>query len=132
MLEARNSSQIDDFFTKSRHENFDVYCISQSCFALLRQSIRNNSDRLKLFKQTLRDVEGMYKDIGGYDMKNDEFKEMCRKTWKEKVNYLCIDMTTKKMEVNLLFSMKAKTLIQTAFPKVKLFKLYEKKHKQAF
>ena len=49
MLGARNSSQIDEFFTKGRHEDLDVYYISQSYFALLRQSIRNNSNRLILF-----------------------------------------------------------------------------------
>ena len=77
MLGAKNSSQIDDFFTRGRHEDLDVYYISQSYFALPRQSIRNNSDQLILFKQTLRDVQSMYYDIGAYDMKYDEFKEMC-------------------------------------------------------
>ena len=57
MLGAKNSSQIDEFFTRGRHEDLDVYYISQSYFALPRQSIRNNSDRLILFKQTLRDVQ---------------------------------------------------------------------------
>ena len=79
MLGAPNSSQIDEFFTRGRHENFDVYYISQSYFGFPRQSIRNNSDIIILFKQTLRDVECMYKIIGGHDMKYDEFKEMCRK-----------------------------------------------------
>ena len=41
MLGARKSSQIDQFFTRGRHENLDVYFISQSYFALPRQSIRN-------------------------------------------------------------------------------------------
>ena len=59
MLGARNSSQIDEFFTRGRHEDLDVYYISQSYFGLPRQSIRNNSDRLILFKQTLRDVRSM-------------------------------------------------------------------------
>ena len=93
MLGAKNSSQIDDFFTRGRHEDLDVYYISQSYFALPRQSIRNNSDRLILFKQTLRDVQSMYYDIGAYDMKYDEFKELCHKAWSERFNYLCIDMT---------------------------------------
>ena len=93
MLWAKNSSQIDEFFTRGRHENLDVYYISQSYFALPRQSIRNNSDRLILFKQTLRDVQSMYYDIGAYGMKYDEFKEMCHKAWDERYNYLCIDMT---------------------------------------
>ena len=42
MLGAKNSSQIDEFFTRGRHEDLDVYYISQSYFALPRQSIRNN------------------------------------------------------------------------------------------
>ena len=96
MLGAKNSSQIDEFFTRGRHEDIDVYYISQSYFGLPRQSIRNNSDRLILFKQTLRDVQSMYYDIGAYDMKYDEFKEMCHKAWDEKYNYLCIDMTKNK------------------------------------
>ena len=51
MLGARDSSQKDEFSTRGRHEDLDVYYISQSFFALPRQSSRNNSDRLKLFKQ---------------------------------------------------------------------------------
>ena len=68
MLGARNRSQIDEFFTRGRHEDLDVYYISQNYFALPRQSIRNNSDRLLLFKQNLRDVQKMYQDIAAFDM----------------------------------------------------------------
>ena len=62
----------------------------------------------------------MYKDIGGYDMKYDEFTEMCHKAWSERYNYLCTDMT-KKMKLNIVFSMKAKTHLLNAIPKVNLF-----------
>ena len=96
MLGAKNSSQIDEFFTRGRHEDLNVYYISQSYFALPRQSIRNNSDRLILFKQTLRDVQSMYHDIGAFDMIYVEFKEMCRVAWSEIYNYLCIDMSKNK------------------------------------
>ena len=98
VLGARNSSQIDEFFTRGRHENLDVYYFSQSYFGLPRQSIRNDSDRLILFKQTLGDVQCMYYDIGAYDMKYDEFIEMCSFAWSEKFNYVCIDMTKNKNE----------------------------------
>ena len=77
MLGAKNSSQIYDFFTTGRHEDLNVYYISQSYFGLPRQSIRKNSDKLILFKQTLREVQSMYQDIGAFDMIYDEFKEMC-------------------------------------------------------
>ena len=59
------------FFTRGRHEDLDVYYIIQSFFGLPRQNIRNNSDRIILFKQTLRGVQSMYQEIGASDMKYD-------------------------------------------------------------
>ena len=50
MLRARKSSQIDEFSKRGRHENLDVYYISQRYFVLPRQNFRKKSDRLILFK----------------------------------------------------------------------------------
>ena len=52
MLGAKNSSQVEEFSTRGRFEDLDVYYISQSYFGLPRQSIRKNSDRLMLFKHS--------------------------------------------------------------------------------
>ena len=93
MLGARNSSQMDELYTRGKNEEINLYYISQSNFGSPRQSIRNNSDSIKLFKQTLTHVESMYKGIGGYDMIYFQFREMCRKAWSEEFNYLCIDMS---------------------------------------
>ena len=79
MLGAQNSPQIDDFFTRGRHKSLDAYYISQSYFGLPRQSIRSNSDRLILFKQTLRDVQSTYHDIGARDILNSEIQKMRHK-----------------------------------------------------
>ena len=38
----------------------------------------------------------MYYDIGAYDMKYDECKEMCHKGWSENFNYICVDKTRNK------------------------------------
>ena len=69
-----------------------------SYFGLPTQSIRNNTDRIVLFKQTLGDVESTYKDIGGYDKKSFEFREMQGKAWSETFTCLCTDMTKNKNE----------------------------------
>ena len=98
MLGTRNSSEIDEVCTWGRHEDLDVQYTSQSYFALPRQSIRNNSGKLILFKQTLRDVQSMYYDIGAFDVIYDEFMKRCRVAWSEKYNYLCIDMAKNKNE----------------------------------
>ena len=121
MLGAKNSSLIDEFFTRGRHEDLDVYYISQSYFALPRQSIRNNSDRLILFKQTLRDVQSMYYDIGAYDMNYDEFKQMCHKAWDERFNYLCIDMTKNKNEGKYRIFNESKTTYFECIPESEPF-----------
>ena len=121
MLGAKNSSQIDEFFTRGRHEDLDVYYITQSYFGLPRQSIRNNSDRLILFKQTLRDVQSMYHDIGAFDMIYDEFKEMCRVAWSEKFNYLCIDMTKNKNDGKYRIFNESKTTYIDCIPETEPF-----------
>ena len=64
MLGARNISEKDELYTRGRHEDLSLFYINQSYFGLLRQGIRNNSDRLILFKRTIRDVQIMYYDIG--------------------------------------------------------------------
>ena len=121
MLGAKNSSQIDELFTRGRHEDLNVYYISQSYFGLPRQSIRNNSDILILFKQTLRDVQSRYYDIGAYDMKYDEFKEMCHKAWDEKYNYLYIDMTKNKNEGKYRIFNESKTIYIDCIPETNPF-----------
>ena len=121
MSGAKNSSQIDEFFTIGRHEDLDVYYISESYFGLPRQSIRNNSDRLILFKQTLRDVQSMYYDIGAYDMNYDEFKQMCHKAWDERFNYLYIDMTKNKNEGKYRIFNESKTTYIDCNPETKAF-----------
>ena len=61
-----------------------------------KRTIRNNSNRIILFNQTLKDIEHIYRDVAGYDMSYDEFKELCRKSWDEDYNYLCIDRSKKR------------------------------------
>ena len=50
-----------------------------------------------LFNQTLKSVEFIYRDVGGYDMNYDEYKEICRKSWGKHCIYLCIDRSKKRV-----------------------------------
>ena len=90
MLDS-NQKLIDPFFTRERHKSCDVYYLSQSYFEVPKRTIRNNSNIIILFQQTLKDVEHIYRDIAGFDMSYDEFKSLCREAWKEKYNYLIIN-----------------------------------------
>ena len=90
MLDS-NQKLIDPFFTRGRHNDLDVYYLSQSYFDLPKTTIRNNSNIIILFQQTLKDVEHIYRDIAGFDMSHDEFKSLCREAWREKYNYLLMN-----------------------------------------
>ena len=90
MLDS-NQKLIDPFFTRGRHSDLDVYYLSQSYFDLPKRTIRNNSNIIILFQQTLKDVEHIYRDIAGFDMSYEEFKNLCREAWNEKFNYLLIN-----------------------------------------
>ena len=95
-LGSSNSRDIDQYFIRGRHNNFDLYYLSQSYFDLPKRTIRNNSNKIILFNQTLKDIEHIYRIVAGYDMNYDEYKELCRKSWGEDYNYLCIDRSKKK------------------------------------
>ena len=91
MLLSKQESNIDLFFTRGRHNNIDIYNISQSYFHLPKNTIRNISNKIILFKQTLRDIILLFHDIGGLDMNLDEWKQLCRKAWENDYDYLQID-----------------------------------------
>ena len=90
MLDS-NQKLIDPVFTRGRHNDLDVYYLSQSYFDLPKRTIRNNSNIIILFQQTLKDVEHIYRDIAGFDMSYDEFKSLCKEAWRDKYNYLLIN-----------------------------------------
>ena len=60
ILGSSNSTFIDQFFIRGRYNNLDIYYLSQSYFNLPKRTIRNNSNKIILFNQTLKDIEHIY------------------------------------------------------------------------
>ena len=98
MLGSRQAKDIDQFFTRSRHSNINVYYISQSWYALPKNTIRNNASIIYLFQQTKKDVQSLYNDIAGFDMPREEFYDLCKQSWSVKYNYIKIDRSKDKDE----------------------------------
>ena len=96
ILGSSESKFIDQYFIRGRHNNLDIYYLSQSHFDLPKRNIRNNCKKIFLFNQTFKDIEHFYKDVAGYDKKYVDFKELCRKSWEEDYNYIRIDKFKKK------------------------------------
>ena len=62
-LASSNSRFIDQFFIRGRHNNLDIYYLSQPYFDLPKRTIRNNSKKFILFNQTLKDIQHIYIDM---------------------------------------------------------------------
>ena len=52
-------------------------------------------------------------------MSNDEFEELCRRSWEEVYNYICFDRSKKRDQA--IFVMRTKTLILNVLRKRNLF-----------
>ena len=109
VLGSSNSRYVDQFFIRGRHNNLNNFYLSQSYFDLTKRTIRNFSNKIFLFNQTLEDTENIYRDIRGYDMSYDESKHLCKNHGKRIIIiFVLIDLKTETKEDNR-FVMKAKT-----------------------
>ena len=78
VLDSSNSRFIDQFFIRGRHKDLDICYLSLSYLYLSKRTIKSNSNKIVLFNQTLKDIGNIYRNVAGYDMSYDEFRELCR------------------------------------------------------
>ena len=71
-------SKPEAYYTRGRHNNCDIFYISQNYFRLPRQSIRENSNFIILFEQDTRNLDFIYSDHCT-DIMKEEFKAFCKK-----------------------------------------------------
>ena len=121
ILGSSNSKFIDQFFIRGRHNNLDIYYLSQSYFDLPKRTIRNNSNKIILFNQTLKDNEHIYRDVAGYDMNYDEIKDLFRKSWEEDYNFLYFDRSKKRNQGRYCIGNESKKTNIEATPETKPF-----------
>ena len=73
-LSTSNSKYIDQNFIRGRHKILDIFYLLQSYFDLPKKTKRNNSN--KIINQTLKDIENIYRDVGGFYMSYEEFQQI--------------------------------------------------------
>ena len=114
-LGTSNIKYIALFFIRGRQKNLEICCLSQFYFDLPKRTLRHKGNKNILFNQTLKDIENIYRDVGGYDMSYDEFKQLCRNSWEDDYNFLCIDRSKREIKENNIFVMKATKHILRVF-----------------
>ena len=94
LLEKQNKCEC--YYIRGRHSNVDCFYLSQNYFKLPRQTIRENANFICLFPQDLKNLNHIYNDHVGDDMKKDEFRNFCKKCWDKPHSFAVIDLTSKK------------------------------------
>ena len=82
---------IEEYYVKGRHNNTQVFYISQSYFKIPKSTIRENSNLLILFKLNDIDIKKIHEQIVSSDMDIDTFKRFCKKVWDKKHKFMVID-----------------------------------------
>ena len=75
ILGATNSRYVDQFFIRGGHNNLYFYYLSHTYFVLLKRTMRNISNKINRFDETLKDIENIYRNLGGYDLSYDEVEQ---------------------------------------------------------
>ena len=95
LLERQNKTE--SYYVRGRHSNVDCFYLAQNYFKLPRQTIRENSNLICLFRQDLKSLNHIYADHVGDDMTKEEFRKFCKNCWDNTQHgFIVIDLTSRK------------------------------------
>ena len=96
LLEKQNKCEC--YYVRGRHSNVDSFYLLQNYFRLPRQTIRENSNFICIFKQDGKNINHIYNDHVSEDMSKEESGKFCRKCWERPHGFAVIDLTSKAHE----------------------------------
>ena len=96
-----DQSQIEVYFTQSRHSGFNIIYLSQSYFKLNRHIIRTNANFYMFFKLNKIDIENIWRDLASIDFPDYHiFEELMKNVFKAKYDFFTINLETKRYTSN--------------------------------
>ena len=96
LLDKQN--KCEDYYVRGRHSNVDCFYLSQNYFKLPRQTIRENTNFICLFKQDLKNVRNIHQDHVGDDMTLEDFRKFLHECWLKPFGFAVIDHSSEKDE----------------------------------
>lgn len=97
-LQLEKQNMPEKYYIRGRHSNVDCFYLAQNYFKLPRQTIRENANFICLFPQDGKSIDHIYRDHVSSDMSREEFRDLCRKAWKDPYSFLVIDLSSKVNE----------------------------------
>ena len=85
MFDLKVKNIINNFFTRGRHQNFQVIFLAQDYFQTCKGGVRSNANVFVLFRLSDVDRRNIYTSIASSDFKTiKEFNDLCDTIWAEK------------------------------------------------
>jgi len=105
IMTDKSQDQAENYFTRGRSANCDYIYLSQNYTKLPLHTVRSNSNIMIFFKSSPLVVNQLFYNFASIDMELSEFRNICKNAWKNKYNYLVIDLT-RDFESNLKYRYK--------------------------
>jgi hypothetical protein len=94
---CENQTNIRQYFTMGRHNQLDIFYLSQTYSKIPKQLIRDNANFLLIFRQDELNLKHLFRDHVAPDMSFEKFKLVCDQVWSASPNsFLTIDKENKK------------------------------------
>jgi len=104
-VQMENQKKCEAYYTRGRHSSVDCFYLAQNYFKVPRQTIRENSNLIILFRQANKSISDLYRDHASLDMSYADFKKLCSMAWSKSYGFLTIDLTREpsdgKYRINL-------------------------------
>ena len=89
-----------EYFCRGRHNNCNMFYISQDFHEVPRRTIRRNCNLFILFKQDNKSLRHIYDDFFDDDeFSFTEFKNICKLAWMTKYSYIVIDLDSEYLKL---------------------------------
>lgn len=89
----KNQENIKNYYCLGRHRSIDCFYLTQTYTRVSKHLIRDNCNFLILFRQDDMNLKHVYNDMGvACDMKFDEFRQFCLECWREKYEFVVVDL----------------------------------------
>ena len=91
---------IDLLFWRESYKDLDVRLVTSFIIWFSKKSRKNSSHTNILFEKALNYVDNALRDMAGFDMNNDDYKNLCREAFTDEYIYPFVIKLINKSESN--------------------------------
>ena len=91
----------ESYYVRERHSNVDYFYLTQNCFKLPCQTIRESMSFICLFPQDLKNLNHIFDHHVRTDMTKEEFRQLCKTAGEKQHGFVIIDLTVNKKQRQL-------------------------------